>query len=129
VEAGSKDRKPVKIARVSADFEQVETPLEEYYEDKSNKKRVVGPVAYAIDDKVETAWGLDVGPGRRNVGHEAVFVAEKPVESPDGIVLTFGLAQNHGGWNSDDLMTNNRGRFRLAVTDDPKAAAGPISVR
>ena len=25
------------------------------------------------------------------------------------------LGQNHGGWNSDDLMTNNLGRFRLSV--------------
>ncbi len=129
VEAGSKDRKPVKMARVSADFEQAETPLESYYDDRSGKKRVVGPAAFAIDDKPETAWGIDVGPGLRNVGHEAVFVAEKPVESPDGITLTFGLAQNHGGWNSDDLMTNNLGRFRLSVTDDPVAAADPVPAR
>ena len=75
----------------------------------------------------ETAWGIDAGPGRRNVGHEAVFVAEKPVEASDGKVeLTFSLAQNHGGWNSDDLMTNNLGRFRLSVTDDPDAAADPV---
>ena len=125
VEAGSKDRKPVKIARVSADFEQSEAPLESYYDDRSGKKRVVGPAAYAIDGKDETAWGIDAGPGRRNVGHEAVFVAEKPIENPGGTELTFGLAQNHGGWNSDDLMTNNLGRFRISVTDDPDAKADP----
>jgi mono/diheme cytochrome c family protein len=125
VEAGSKDRKPVKIARVSADFEQPETPLESYYDDKSGKKRVVGPASYAIDGKQETAWGIDAGPGRRNVGHEAVFVAEKPIENADGTELTFALAQNHGGWNSDDLMTNNLGRFRVSVTDDPDAKADP----
>ncbi len=129
VEAGSKDRKPVKIARVSADFEQAEAPLEAYYDDRSGKKRVVGPASYAIDGKDETAWGIDAGPGRRNVGHEAVFVADKPVEGPDGIELTFGLAQSHGGWNSDDLMTNNLGRFRLSVTGDPDAVADPVPVR
>ena len=45
-------------------------------------KRVVGPVAFAIDGKDETAWGIDAGPGRRNVPREAVFVAEKPIELP-----------------------------------------------
>ncbi|WP_435011029.1 PSD1 and planctomycete cytochrome C domain-containing protein [Tundrisphaera lichenicola] len=130
VESGSKDRKKVKMARASADFEESETPLEAYYDDRSGKNRVVGPVAYAIDDKNETAWGIDAGPGRRNVGHEAVFVAEAPVEAVDGkIELTFGLKQNHGGWNSDDLMTNNLGRFRISVTDDPEAAADPVPPR
>ncbi len=125
VEAGSKDRKPVKLARASADFEQSETPLESYYDDKSGKRRVVGPISFAIDGKDDTAWGIDAGPGRRNVGHEAVFVLEKPIEDPNGTELTFGLAQNHGGWNSDDLMTNNLGRFRVSVTGDPDAKADP----
>ena len=129
VEAGSKDRKGVKLAAASADFEQSETPLESYYDDKSGKKRVVGPASYAIDDKAETAWGIDVGPGRRNVPREAVFVLEKPIEGPDGTELTFGLAQNHGGWNSDDLMTNNLGRFRISVTGDPEAKADPTPAR
>ncbi len=63
------------------------------------------------------------------MGHEAVFVAETPVESSEGIELTFALAQNHGGWNSDDLMTNNLGRFRLSITDDPAAVADPTPIR
>jgi Protein of unknown function (DUF1549)/Protein of unknown function (DUF1553) len=125
VEAGSKDRKPVKIAKVSADFEQSETPLEAYYDDRSGKKRVVGPASFAIDGKDDTAWGADAGPGRRNVGHEAVFVLDKPIESPDGTELTIYLAQNHGGWNSDDLMTNNLGRFRVSATGDADAKADP----
>ncbi len=130
VEAGSKDRKKVKLARASADFEQAETPLEAYYDDRSGKNRVVGPVSYAIDGNGETAWGIDSGPGRRNVGREAVFVAESPVESVGGKVeLTFALGQNHGGWNSDDLMSNNLGRFRISVTDDPNAAADPVPPR
>jgi hypothetical protein len=131
VEVGSKDRKAVKFARASADFEQSETPLESYYDDRSGKKRVVGPASYAIDGKDDTAWGIDQGPGRRNVGHEAVFVLEKPIEDQSGVELTFGLAQNHGGWNSDDLMTNNLGRFRVSATGDPepKADTTPALVR
>jgi mono/diheme cytochrome c family protein len=125
VEVGSKERKPIKIARVSADFEQAETPLEAYYDDLSKKKRVVGPASYAIDGKDETAWGMDAGPGRRNVPHEAVFTLEKPIESAEGSELTFSLTQNHGGWNSDDLMTNNLGRFRVSVTGENEAKADP----
>src|SRR3954449_12902844 len=63
VEAGAKDRKKVKIARASADFGQPEAPLEPYYDDRSGKKRVVGPVGFAIDWIAETAWGIDAGPG------------------------------------------------------------------
>jgi hypothetical protein len=125
VEVGSNDRKPVKIARVSADFEQPETLLEAYYDDRSKTRRIVGPASFAIDGKHETAWGIDAGPGRRNVPHEAVFVFHQPIESPEETELTFSLSQNHGGWNSDDLMTNNLGRFRVSVTDEPEAKADP----
>ena len=33
------------------------------FDDKSSRRRVTGPVAFAIDGKDETAWGIDVGPG------------------------------------------------------------------
>ena len=36
---------------------------------------MTGPVAFAIDGKDETAWGIDVGPGRRNQPRKAVFTA------------------------------------------------------
>jgi mono/diheme cytochrome c family protein len=127
---GSKDKpSKVKLAAASADFEQAETPLEPNFDDRSNKKRVVGPAAFAIDDKNETAWGIDAGPGRRNVPREAVFVAETPISNSGGTELSFTLTQNHGGWNSDDLMTNNLGRLRLSVTDAEAPAADPIPKR
>ncbi len=56
----------------------------------------------------------------------AVFVPEKPVELPDGGTLHFTLKQMHGGWNSDDNMNNNLGRFRLSVTDAAKPDADPL---
>jgi hypothetical protein len=46
-----------------------------------------------------------------------------------GTELTFVLAQEHGGWNSDDLQTNNLGRFRLSVTDAPDPTASPLPGR
>jgi hypothetical protein len=127
--AGSKEMKKVKLASATADFGQPETPLEPNFDDRSGKKRVTGPVDYAIDGKDETAWGIDAGPGRRNVPREAVFVAETPIDNPGGTELTVFLKQNHGGWNSDDLMTNNLGRFRLSVTDAPVASADPVPPR
>src|SRR5581483_5857781 len=80
-------------------------------------------IEFAIDGKPNTAWGIDVGPGRRNQERKAVFVAEKPVGFTGGTILRIGLQQNHGGWNSDDHMNNNLGRFRLSVT----AAKGPVA--
>ncbi len=114
---GSGQLEGQKISQASADFEQSETPLEPVFDDRSGKSRVVGPVAYAIDGNNETAWGIDAGPGRRNQPRKAVFRFEKPIEFVAGIRLAVSLAQNHGGWNSDDHQNNLLGRIRISVTD------------
>jgi mono/diheme cytochrome c family protein len=119
----------IKFVKATADFNPPETPLEAIYDDKSGKKRVTGPVAFAIDGKDETAWGTDAGPGRRNQPHQAVFIPEKPIAHPHGTVLVFHLKQNHGGWNSDDNQNHNLGRFRLAITRQPGAEADPVPPR
>ena len=102
------------------------------FDDKTSKRRVTGPIDYAIDGKDETAWGIDIGPGRSNVPRKAVFVLEKPISFAGGTMLKFKLNQNHGGWNSDDNQNNNLGRFRFSVTAaaetpkaDPLPAGGP----
>ncbi|MFO0952396.1 MAG: PSD1 and planctomycete cytochrome C domain-containing protein [Isosphaeraceae bacterium] len=121
----------VKFTRAIADVNPPEAPIDRAFEDKSGKKRVTGPVEFALDGKDETAWGIDVGPGRRNQPRQAVFVAEKPIAFPAGTILTIYLKQNHGGWNSDDNQNCNLGRFRLAVTDspDPTTHVLPENVR
>src|SRR5207249_9641568 len=53
--------------------------LDNIYDDKSGKRRVTGPVEYAIDGKDETAWGTEADPGRSNQPRKAVFTAEKPI--------------------------------------------------
>jgi hypothetical protein len=130
VEAAAADesgkKQEVKIVRATADVNPPERELEKIFDDRSGKRRVTGPVDYAIDGKEETAWGLDVGPGRSNVPRKAVFVFDKPVSFPKGAVLTFKLVQKHGGWNSDDNQNNNLGRFRFSVTDRPDAVADPL---
>ena len=112
----------IHFSDASADFDQPEAALEPNFEDKSGKHRVTGPIRFAIDGKEETAWGIDAGPGRRNQPRKAVFQCATNAGFPGGTVFVIHLAQNHGGWNSDDLMNNNLGRFRLSATTHP----GPI---
>ena len=125
--AGVKDAKPVKvkIARATADVNPPETQIPSTFWDKTNKRRVTGPIEFAIDGIEETAWGIDEGPGRRNQPRQAVFVFAEPVDFPEGAVLEVFLSQRHGGWNSDDNMNYNLGRFRLSATDAPDAEAVP----
>jgi hypothetical protein len=123
---GSAKTQKVKIASATADVEAAEAPLEAIFDDKSNKKRITGPVAFAIDGKDDTAWSVDVGPGRRNQPRKAVFVPEKPAGFKGGTVVTIYLKQNHGGWNSDDNQNCNLGRFRLSLTSAPNPAADPL---
>jgi hypothetical protein len=121
---GKKTR--VKFVSATADYGNEEKPLEAMFDDRTGKKRVTGPVTFAIDGKDDTAWGIDAGPGRRNVDRKAVFVPETPLELPEGAVLTFHLKLMHGGWNSDDNQNNNVGRFRFSVTDAEHPVADPL---
>ncbi|MGH9802035.1 MAG: DUF1549 domain-containing protein, partial [Blastocatellia bacterium] len=116
----------IKLVKATADFNQPERELELIFFDKSNRKRITGPIDFAIDGKDETAWGIDAGAGQRNVPRKAVFVAEQPISIEGQVILTFYLKQNHGGWNSDDNQNNNLGRVRLSVTTAKDAVADPL---
>lgn len=124
--------KPVKlkVASASADINLPERELEKIYFDKSNKRRVTGPIDFAIDGKEETAWGHDAGPVLRNLPRKAVFNLETPIDNSDGkAVLHVYLSQRHGGWNSDDNQNHNLGRIRLSVSSDINATADPVPFR
>ena len=116
----------VKWARATTDYDQPVHPLEMNFYDKSTNSRSTGPLKFAWDNDDNTAWGIDAGPGRRNTDRQAVFVTDKPVGYEQGSVFTFFLKQNHGGWNSDDHMNNNLGRFRLSVSSASNAVADPL---
>ncbi|MCA9094871.1 MAG: DUF1553 domain-containing protein, partial [Planctomycetaceae bacterium] len=118
--------KTVKFVRALADSHIDEAHLKSYYDDKGNGQRVIGPIEYAIDGKNETAWGIDRGPGRRNLPTKAVFIPEAPISVPAGVKLTFKLVQMHGGWNSDDNQNHNLGRFKLTFTSTPGATLDPL---
>jgi hypothetical protein len=121
-----KARKEVKIIRATADVNPPVKELDSIFDDRSKRRRVTGPIEYVIDGKDETAWTIDVGPGRSNVPRKAVFAFEEPLSFPKGAVLTFKLTQDHGGWNSDDNQNQNVGRFRFSVTDEPNPVADPL---
>jgi len=127
--ANPTNKTQVKIAKATADYSNPERKLEANFYDKTTNNRVTGPVEFAIDGKDNTAWGIDAGPGRRNQPRKAVFAADKPVGFPGGTVLSCKLTMNHGGWNSDDHMNNNLGRFRLSVTGSTNAVADPLPAR
>jgi hypothetical protein len=116
----------VSFARATADVNPPERPLDPIFDDKSGKRRVTGPVEFAIDGKEETAWGIDINPGERNQPRKAVFTTETPISNPKGTVLVIWLAQQHGGWNSDDNQNINLGRIRVSMTDTPGATADPL---
>lgn len=120
---------PLKVASATADFGEPEnTPLDDHLKDKDAAKdtRTVGPVSYAIDGDIKTAWGIDAGPGRRNDFRNAVFTLAEPITVKSDRTLKIKLSQKHGGWNGNDLTSNNLGRFRLAITDAPAPKADPV---
>lgn len=120
----------LKFVEATSDYDQPERALESTFDDKTNTKRITGPVKFAIDGNPNTAWGIDAGPGQRNVARKAVFRNENPVNFDGGAILTIHLNQNHGGWNSDDNQNNNLGRFRLSVTTDAgHVVADPVPQR
>lgn len=124
--------KSVKFVAATADVSpQEEKVLANIFSDKTDKKRITGPIEKAIDGDNLTAWSIDAGPGRSNVPRNAVFVPETSLTSDSGFRLTFKLVQMHGGWNSDDNQNNNPGRFRFSVTDQvtPVADMVPPAVR
>ena len=76
------------------------------------------------------------GPARRNQDRKAVFQCESPITAaappfpqPAGTLITFHLAQKHGGASGDNQANKNLGRFRLSVTTTPGAEADPLPAR
>jgi hypothetical protein len=117
---------PLKFSKVTADVNPPPRELDKIFDNKSGERRVTGPIEYANDGDSLTAWGIEIGPARTNVPRQAVFALDKPLDAPKGVKLTFKLAQNHGGWNSDENQNNNLGRFRFSVTSAENAVADPI---
>lgn len=121
----------IEIASAIADVNPPVRTLGAEFPSKDEVKRLTGPIEFAIDGKVETAWTTDIDPGRRNQARYAIFKLAEPLEVPPGSQIAVRPGQMHGGWNSDDNQTNNMGRFRISVTDavDLPEAAIPEKVK
>lgn len=108
----------LKFVKATATVNPEKSKLLPMYRDRNPKKddRITGPIEFAIDGNKKTAWTTDVGPGRRNVDHQAVFVLDKPVDLKGDVVVSLRPIMNHGGWNSDDNQNYLLGRYRFSVT-------------
>ncbi len=119
----------VKIARATADINTAERELEPAFDDRSGRRRLAGPIEFAVDGKDETAWTIDAGPGFSNQPRKAVFQAERPIANEGGSIITFYLSQRHGGWNNNDNQQNSLGRLRISITTAPNAGADPLPAK
>lgn len=75
-------------------------------------------IAMALDGQEKTAWGVYPQVGK---SHQAVFELKEPLACDGGALLTFSLAQLHGGGH---LI----GRVRLSVTSAEKPVVATPSL-
>jgi len=107
----------VPVASGIADVNPPRRPLGPEFPQRGDRKPFTGSIQMALDDHRDTAWTIDIGPGRSNRDRYAIFTLAEPLEVPPGHKLAFRLGQNHGGWNDNDSQNNSLGGFRLSVTD------------
>ena len=118
------------IRTSSADIDLPERILDpSVFPHKEGSERLTGPIHFAYDDCVDTAWDLFAGHGRSNQPRKAVFVFDKPISHGSGSVLKFFLDQSHGGYDSNVGQNNNLGRIRLSVTAAANPTADPLPAR
>ena len=123
---GSDKAVSVKIIEATSDAEPERKPLAEQFDYASKSKRFTGPASFAIDGDPLTGWTTDLGPGRGNNPHHAVFTFDKPIDFGEPTEITITFVQKHGGSNSNNNESNNIGRFRFAMTDAPSPTADPF---
>jgi hypothetical protein len=116
----------IALTKATADFDSPERPLGEPFRLDDKDKRTLGPAAFLIDGKADTAWSPDRGPGRRNAATEVVVQCAEPLVLPEGATLRIELKFAHAGRDGHGRQNNLLGRFRLAMTSAPAPAAGPL---
>lgn len=123
---GEKDWKKHAFATAVADFESPERPILPPYKKEDSDKRKLGPAAFLIDNKVETAWSPDRGEGRRNVPFEVFITFKDPVTFSEGTELRCTLRFKHGGKDGHGRHSQLLGRYRIALTDAPAPFSAPV---
>ncbi|MBC8351069.1 MAG: DUF1553 domain-containing protein [Planctomycetes bacterium] len=99
VATNGKDIVNVKLASVSADYEQ------KGYE-----------VARSLDDNLGTGWAVD-GPTRK-ANSTAIYLLDQPIQLSDGSKLHITMRHRFGS-------AHTIGRFRISATNDPAFAIPP----
>lgn len=122
------ERTQLKLMSASADIDPADQPMEFPFIDttKDEDPRRLGPIEYAIDEDLNTAWHTNTRAADRNRDHKAVFVLNEAIEVEQGGTLTFRLKQDHGGLNPDDNQSNVAGRYRFSITEEPESEADPL---
>jgi hypothetical protein len=123
---GQAEWKKLALRDATADFSEPDREMRPpFRNDKDGKPdaRRIGPVAYLIDGKDETAWSPDRGIGRTNAPSHAVVRFSNPEAVPQGAKLKVTLKYRHGGPDSHGRHNQFLGRFRLAVTSAREPAA------
>lgn len=129
---GTKEWTKLVLTNATADFAVAERKLEpEFHDEGSDKdnKRLVGPAAFLIDGKDDTAWCPDRGPGRRNQDSQAVVQFDGPQTFPEGTKLRIWVIIRHSGIGPAGIESNFPGRFRLALTTDSNPQADPLHAK
>ena len=115
---------PVPLHKATTDFSSPDQDLAAIpgADREEDDKRRVGPVAFLIDGKEETAWYPDRGPGRRNTASAAVIQFKTPLDFPAGTQLQVNFVYSHDTRSGSEGMLV-LGRFRLALTKIPQPVA------
>jgi hypothetical protein len=116
----------IALTKATADYESPERPLGEPFRMDDKDKRTLGPAAFLIDGKTETAWSPDRGAGRRNAATEVVVQCAEPLVLPEGAALRIELKFAHAGRDPHGRDNNLLGRFRIAMTGATAPTAGPL---
>ena len=114
------------LAQASADYESPSRPVAPRFFKNDDDKRIVGPSAYLVDGKLETAWSPDRGEGRRNSPTEVVVRFKEPLNLAAGEKLRVTLRFKHSGKDIHGRDTQLLGRFRTALTTAAEATASKI---
>jgi Protein of unknown function (DUF1553)/Protein of unknown function (DUF1549)/Planctomycete cytochrome C len=121
------DWKRVVLTDATADFALPDQRLQAYFRPNDRDQRRIGPAAYLVDGRDDTAWSADAGPAGRNQDREAVVQVRDGLPSEAlGGTLRFTLRYKHGGTNEHGPYNNFLGRFRLSTTSAPDPKAPPV---
>ncbi|MBP8257535.1 MAG: DUF1549 domain-containing protein, partial [Opitutaceae bacterium] len=123
---GAKEGKKHALVDATADFESPERGMEDPFRKNDSDKRLLGPSAFLVDGKNETAWAPDRGTGRRNAPIELTARFAQPLTFAEGQELVCRLRFKHGGVDAHGRKNNHLGRYRISLTTAKAPFTTPV---